>query len=158
MKTILSTAMLAAALAFQTPALEAQERRPHLPAQGSGWLVQNRAELGLSDAQVARLHEIAQQLEERNRPLIAELRDAGVPMGPRRREMTAEEQRELHAMLREHRPTLLQLRQNAQAAMQEARAVLTREQMQRARELMRDREERDGRRERGRSPHRGSGR
>jgi hypothetical protein len=151
-------AALIAALGSAVPALEAQDRHPHPVRQGSGWLLENSAALNLSEAQSARLQEIAQRLEERNRPLVARLRAAGVPMGPPPRRMSEEERRELHAKLQEHRPTLLQLRRNTHAAMQAAREVLTPEQLEMARELMREREGRERRDGNRGAPHRGSGR
>jgi len=156
-KRILLTALAAVLLGTSVPALEAQDRRAHPPREGSGWLLENRAALGLSEAQVVRLEEIARQLEARNRPLLAELRAAGIPLGPQRSEMSEEERRELRARLQQYRPTLMQLRQNTHAAMRDARAVLTREQLQRTRELMRAREEAKGAREHGRSTRGGPG-
>jgi hypothetical protein len=155
-KRTLLAALCAVVLGGSVPALEAQDRRAHPAREGSGWLLENREALGLSQSQVTRLEEIARQLEALNRPLLAELRAAGIPLGPQRSQMSEEERRELHARLQQHRPTLMQLRQNTHAAMRDARAVLTREQLQRTRELMRAREEAKGEREHGRSPRRGS--
>jgi len=157
-RSLLTAVMIAVMGTTATPALEAQDRRAHPPRQASGWLLENRDALGLSDAQVARLHEIAQQLEERNRPLVAQLRTAGIHLGPPQRELSETERREMHARLQEHRPTLQQLRENTHVAMKAAREVLTPAQLQRAGELMRAHGPAEGSRERGRAPRSGTGR
>jgi hypothetical protein len=105
-----------------------------------GFLLRHRAEIGLSDQQITRLEGIAALLEQQNKPLLDQLRSAGIPIRPERRDgvrqMTEEERRQLRVRLEEHRPTLLQMRENMSAAMTEVRSVLTREQQQRVRELM----------------------
>jgi hypothetical protein len=157
-KRSLLTAVMIAVMGTATSGLEAQDRPAHTPRQASGWLLENREALGLSEAQVTRLHEIAQQLEEQNRPLVAQLRTAGIHLGPPQRALSEAERREMHARLQEHRPTLQQLRENTHAAMKAAREVLTPAQLQRAGEMMRAHGPARGSGERGRAPRSGSGR
>jgi Spy/CpxP family protein refolding chaperone len=154
MKRILGLTLMAALMAAPAPAFAQQqpttprvegEAHRHGPAQrpAFGFLFQHRAELGLTDQQMARLQQIAQRLEQQNQPLLQQLRDAGIPVRPERRDgvrdMTTEQRSELRTKLEAHRPTLVQLRQNTDQAMQEARTVLTPEQQERMRELMRQR-------------------
>jgi Spy/CpxP family protein refolding chaperone len=133
------------------------------PAQAKpfGLMMQNREQLGLTDQQIARLEGIAQRLEQQNGPLLQRLREAGIPVRPERRdgvrEMTPEQRRELRERLEAHRPTLMQMRQNTHAAMEEARVVLTPEQQERMREIMRQRDGHGGQHNdsRGQRPPRG---
>lgn len=126
----------------QSPAPQGARAEQH-GGRAAGFLLRHRAELGLSDEQVAHMNAIAARLQEQNRPLVERLRAAGLPMRPqertRLREMTPEQRRELRSKFEEHRPTLQQLRANTRAAVDEARAILTPEQQERARALMRDR-------------------
>lgn len=119
---------------------------PHGAAVGS--LLRYRTELQLTDAQIARLQAITQRLEAQNQPLLQRLRDAGIPVRPERRarvrEMTPAQRQELRRKLEANRPTLQQLRQNMHGAMREAREVLTLEQQQRMRELMREHRSKHG--------------
>jgi len=113
-----------------------------------GFLLRHRAEIGLSDQQISRLEGIADRLERQNRPLREQLRAAGIPMGPERREvmraMSDEQRKEVRERLEHHRPTLVQMRDNAHSALEEARGVLTRDQARRMRALMpRPEKERD---------------
>jgi hypothetical protein len=127
------------------PLPQAEAPRPHGPADrpALGFLLQHRAELGLTDNQIGTLQQIAQRLEQQNEPLLQQLRDAGIPVRRERRdgvrEMTPEQRRELRQRMETHRPTLMQLRQNTNTAMQQARDVLTAEQQERMREIMRQR-------------------
>lgn len=128
--------------AAPTDTTSAAARAPHAPHSGVDLLLRYRAELQLSDEQIARLQAVAQRLEERNRPLLEQLRAAGIPLRRERRDevhrMTPEQRQALHEKLREHRPTLERLRENMEAAMREARAVLTPEQQERFRALLRE--------------------
>jgi Spy/CpxP family protein refolding chaperone len=146
-------AMLAAAPApvvaqGQTPPPQ-RETGPRMggPQEGRpfGLLMENREQLGLTNQQIARLEQIAQRLEQQNGPLLQQLRDAGIPVRPERRDgvrdMTPEQRRALRDRLEAHRPTLMQMRQNTHTAMEEARGVLTPEQQERMRDLMRKRAE-----------------
>jgi Spy/CpxP family protein refolding chaperone len=152
-RILLATALLAAPapVLAQTPAPQGA-RAEQQDGRAAGFLLRHRAELGLSDEQVARMNAIAARLQEQNRPLVDRLRAAGLPVRPQQRthlrEMTPEQRRELRAKFEEHRPTLQQLRANTRAAVEEARAVLTPQQQERARTLMRERK----------GEHRGKGR
>jgi hypothetical protein len=141
--------MLGLMMAVAAP-VAAQDARP-APPRGEtghsarttvpiGFLLRHRAEIGLSDQQISRLEEIADRLERQNRPLREQLRASGIPMGPDRREvmsaMSDEQRKEVRERLEHHRPTLIQMRDNAKSALDEARGVLSREQVRRMRALM----------------------
>lgn len=115
---------------------EAKHQEP-----GIGFLLRHRAQLGLADQQITRLDEITQRLKAENEPLQQRLREAGIPVGPQRhaaiRAMTPEQRSALRERLEGQRPTLVQMRQNAERAMQQAREVLTPEQRQQLRQLSR---------------------
>jgi Spy/CpxP family protein refolding chaperone len=150
MRNVFGLALVAALIAAPAPVLAQQPQPMPLPRaemgpramQGPplGFLLRNQAELGLTDEQITRLQQVAQRLEQQNQPLLEQLRAAGIPVRPERRqgvrEMTPEQRRELRQRLEAHRPTLMQMRENAHTAMQEAREVLTPEQQQRMRELV----------------------
>jgi hypothetical protein len=153
MRCILGLTLLAM-LAAAPAAVLAQQPMPlpraetAAPAHGAkqgaavGFLLQHRAELGLTDQQISRLQQIAQRLEQQNQPLLQQLRDAGIPVRPERREgvrdMTPEQRQQLRQRMEAHRPTLMQMRENTRTAMEEARGVLTSEQQQRMREIARE--------------------
>ena len=141
-------------------AQQGQRREAQPPFQR---LVALRQELQLTDAQVARLQEIGRRLQERNAPLRAQLATQREQYkGQRRTQMerlSPEQRRDTLRSLREGtsrrdipepmRATITQMRTNIQASMQEAQNVLTPQQKERARELMKQsRAERGGRMQR----------
>lgn len=177
MKSFFGMALAAAlvavpvALEAQTaPAPQAQEQtaRRMGPAPMER-VLRLRAELGLTDAQVAQIQAIGQRLQEQNRPLVEQLRAAGVFPGaqltPEQRERMRERMQNLTPEQREQmrqrmeqrraegarpgpmgrqipeelRPVVEQLRQNNRAAAEQVRSVLTPEQRTRLQELMQQR-------------------
>lgn len=135
------------------PASPTAERGPGGPGDGRGFggpggrggfmrnpvqfLVDSASALGLSADQRQQLAAIAQQLQEQNRvPMdsLARYRDqmGGMRMGGGMGDMTPEQQ----AAMEHARPFMQQIRQNNQAAMQRALAVLTPEQQERIRAMM----------------------
>jgi hypothetical protein len=111
-------------------------------------LLAHRQELNLTDAQVQRLTAISQRLEQQNAPLQAQLRQlftqAGLPDFRARREQgqqgeqqgqarqrpqLTEQQRQAFQRVRQQaQPIRQQMRKNMQAAVQEAKGVLTQQQ------------------------------
>ena len=147
MKHMILASLLAAALAAPA-SLPAQDgptgERPRreAPAEGvrrGGFprLLEHRAELGLSAEQVARLEAIAAELRTRNQPLLERLRAARD--GRRPRDLTPEQRQALRDSLERHRPLVRELRGNLRDALRQAQEVLTPEQREKARELMRAR-------------------
>jgi hypothetical protein len=140
-----------------------RDRQPDRPFE---LLRRHRAELQLTDDQVARLEGIARRLEERNAPLRARLRESRQRMVAERRAMlerlAPEARRDSMRSMREAararrvpealRAPMEQMRAHQRAAMEEAQQVLTAEQKERARALvrehMRERRGEDGRRPR----------
>lgn len=108
---------------------------------GVGMLLRHRAELGLTDVQISRLEAIAKELESRNRPLLRQLRAAGIPVHgnghvpDKGRKLSKAEEEDLRKRLEAHRPILHQLRANTRAAMTQAAGVLTSKQIDRLREI-----------------------
>jgi Spy/CpxP family protein refolding chaperone len=94
-------------------------------------LIAHRQELELTDGQVAKLEAIRAEFRKRNQPLMEKLRAAGVGAGDRAARPTPEQREAL-------RPTMEQLRENAQEAMKEVRGVLTKEQQARLRSQLRE--------------------
>ena len=115
-------------------------------------LRRHRAELQLTDEQVGRLEAVARRLEERNAPLRAQLRQARERMVAERRaaleRLSPEARRDSVRRMREGmrrgevpqalRAPMEQMRANQRAAMEEAQQVLTAEQKERARALVRE--------------------
>lgn len=130
---------------------EMLERREQQPFDR---LMAVRGELGLSDAQVARLQAIAARLEETNRPVRMELLRRWQEVREERRaelmQMTPEQRQAELQRVREQgpppvpprlRPLVQQMRRNIAGALREAGGVLTPAQKARARELVRERRE-----------------
>jgi hypothetical protein len=126
--------------------LDRREQRP------LDLLMEVRGELGLSDAQVARLQSIAGRLEETNRPLREELLRRWQAVREERRaelmRMTPEQRQAELRRIRQQgpppvpeslRPLVQRMRRNIAGAMREAGTVLTPEQKARARALVRER-------------------
>jgi Spy/CpxP family protein refolding chaperone len=132
--------------AQQRPAEREGGNHPQLhgqpPHAGVGFLLRHRGELQLTDGQIARLRGIARQLEERNAPLLEQLRVAGIPVHPDKRDrvstMAASEKEALREKLESCRPALRQLQANTQNAMEEVRSVLTPAQRERFRSLLQE--------------------
>jgi Spy/CpxP family protein refolding chaperone len=136
---------------------EAAVRGPGQPAGVGRLLERHRAELDLTADQVAQLQAIRSGLQQRNAPLVEQLRASGAwqeradaaRRGERARPgararggaeaRRGEQARGARRLPEELRPVAQQLRQNNRAAMQEARAVLTDEQTTRLRELAQQR-------------------
>jgi Spy/CpxP family protein refolding chaperone len=118
----------------------AEVARPQEP--GIGFLLKHRADLELADQQITRLEQITERLKAENEPLQQRLREAGIPVGRDRhaaiQAMTPEQRRVLRERLGVERPTLLEMRRNADRAMRQARGVLTPAQRERLRELSRE--------------------
>ena len=146
------TAAPLAAHAQNAPDTSAQQRErwerggmKHGPWGGSmrfdriGYLLERRADLKLTDAQVTRLTEVRRQLQEQNRPLIARLDSLRASVrgrDGRSEEPTAEEREAWRERREAARPTFRQLRANYRRAMDTVRSVLTPEQRDRARALL----------------------
>lgn len=135
-------------------------------------LLAHRQELQLTDAQVARLQEIASRLEERNRPIRAQLAAQRAQfMAQRRAQMerlTPEQRRDTLRRMREEgrrrqipqamRAPMEQMRANIRSAMEESQGILNAQQKERARELMREARRNRGDRMKGQDGHRRQGR
>lgn len=110
-------------------------------------LLAQRAELGLSAEQVARLEQIAASLEAGNKAHVEAMRNhrAERREGAEARERQARTEEERAAM----RAAMDAVRTNVRTANDEARAVLTDEQRERLGALMKERREERGERMRG---------
>jgi acyl-CoA reductase-like NAD-dependent aldehyde dehydrogenase len=146
-----------------------QGGRQHRPAfQG---LLAYRQELQLTDAQVTRLQEIGRRLEERNRPIRAQLQAQHEQFKAQRRaqmeRLTPEQRRDTLRRLREEgqrreipqamRAPMEQMRANIRVAMEEAQGVLNAQQKERARQLMQEARRNRGDRMQGQDGHRRRG-
>lgn len=157
--------MVALALVTAAPAAAQQNGRPGADSvRGGRWeqgarhrpafqgLLAIRQELQLTDAQVTRLQEIGRRLEERNRPLRAQLAAHHEQFKAQRRaqmeRLTPEQRRDTLRRLRDEghrrevpqamRAPMEQMRANIRAAMEEAQGVLNAQQKERARQLMQE--------------------
>jgi hypothetical protein len=154
--------MLAALLAAAPAAAAAQAPDDRAPEPGGveagafQLLRDHRDELGITSAQAARLHEIAERLQVANQPLREQLAQRRAAFLAQRRaalvRMTPEQRRAELARIRarggevpaDWRPLLERMRANQRAAMGQAQAVLTLQQKARARGLVREwRQERE---------------
>lgn len=152
MKHFVLSALLAAALAAPSAATAQVDRpadpfaragRVMVPRGGAlGFVLGHRVELGLSAEQVTRLEAISTALQDRNRPLMEQLRAARPAEGRRPRDLPPEQRRALRDSLQKHRPLVRQLRDKQREAIRQAQEVLTAEQREKARELMRAQRER----------------
>jgi Spy/CpxP family protein refolding chaperone len=148
-KSSLVLGALAAALAL--PGLATAQTEPKAPAQQSkehamgprrgmgdpaGMLLSHRTELKLTDDQVRKLETIRSTYQEKNRPLMEQIRPARGDSQSRadRRQMTPEQRQQAWQQARaqaqrpEAQKAMRELRANRQAATKEARAVLTADQ------------------------------
>ncbi|HEV7590166.1 MAG TPA: hypothetical protein VGO40_18755 [Longimicrobium sp.] len=142
-----STALLlplaTAVLALTSPSLRAQDsgaprgdRLQRLTRNPVAMLVDSAQVLRLSGDQAARLRSIAQELDVRDRPAVDSLdlyrpRDGGGG-GMGGGEMTPE----MRERMQHLRPIIQQLRENHREAMEQAMAVLTPEQRERAQAML----------------------
>ncbi|MBB4639339.1 hypothetical protein [Longimicrobium terrae] len=139
--------------AAQTPAAPPAARRPMeqraQPRRPLDRLLERRAEIGLTDAQVSRLQEIGRGLETRNAPLRERLSAERQRWAAERRtqlQNMPEEQRrqEMRRMRRDPQvpstmqPLVREMRENIAGAMRDANAVLTPEQRQQVRRVLRE--------------------
>lgn len=146
MRRFVMLAMLVSAAA--PTALSAQGRMPgagvmQREAGPVDALLKYRTELGLTTDQTARLTAIGQRLEAQNRPLLEQLRAAGFGEMPERnrrvRDLTPAQRDQLRERMQAARPTFQQLRENNKGAREQVRAVLTPQQQDRIRSLMKER-------------------
>lgn len=124
-------------IATREQSAEAQGARRLPPRAPLARIVAMRAELGLSDDQVARLKAIQSDLQTKNKPLVDQIRTAlgaDEAIGKALRALTPEQRR---AKREELAPVLRTLRANTRAAMKEARGVLTADQQAKLREARR---------------------
>jgi len=177
--------MVALSLLAAAPAAAQQNGRPGADSvRGGRWeqggrqhrpafqrLLAHRQELQLTDAQVTRLQEIGRRLEERNRPIRAQLQAQHEQFKAQRRaqmeRLTPEQRRDTLRRLREEghrreipqamRAPMEQMRANIRAAMEEAQGVLNAQQKERARQLMQEARRNRGDRMQGRDGHRRRG-
>jgi|SRR5690606_317169 len=109
-------------------------------------LLRDRTRLELSAAQVERLEAIERRMEERNRPLVTRLvqmrRDIHSEFHGRDRELEPAEREEYQRRVERAKPLLREIRENNRAAMREVGEVLTSEQKERLREMLRTLHER----------------
>lgn len=152
---VLILALLAApeALSAQRSSEDSRSER-HGPVE---MLLRRRERIGLSDEQVARLEEIGRRMEERNRPLVARLLEMRRRLRadfPRDRDDMDEAQRKAYRRrVKAARPLLREIRENNREAMREVGDLLTPDQKDLVRRMLRDRhdddDDRDGRKGRG---------
>jgi hypothetical protein len=149
-------AALAVALAAVPAVAQAQQAQEQHREHAEAWMQQRgpgmsasalaglRAELNLSDAQVAELEGIAARLQAQNEPLLAQLREhAQERVGEvrqRREAMTAEQREQMQqrreAMTAEQREQMREQMQQRREAMTAEQREQMREQMQQRREAM----------------------
>mgnify|MGYP000053028929 CR=1 FL=1 len=134
-------AILALALAPAVVAAQDQPRGPggamqRLRRNPVAAILERRADLQLTNEQVAKLEAIRKKLDEQNAPLLAKLDEArgnapggGAPASDEQREAMRQRMAEL-------RPVLQQVRENNRKAIEEASAVLTPEQRQKVRGIL----------------------
>lgn len=144
--TWLALALMAAPapLAAQQTSQDTASAAPSHWSRGHGpveKLLRHRADLNLSEAQVARLEEINRRMEERNRPLVRQLVEMRRQWGPEfrrsRHDMTPEQRAELSRRMEEARPLVEQIHENNRSAMREVGEVLNPEQKASVREMLR---------------------
>lgn len=157
---------LALALMLAPAPLAAQQSQdtaraaPHHWARGHGAvekLLRHRAELNLSAAQVARLEEINERMEEHNRPLVRQLVEMRRHWGPEfrrsRREMTPEQRAELSRRMEAARPLMEKIHENNRAAMREVGELLNTEQKAAVRKMLHKGKHRHEQHRRGKPEH-----
>src|SRR5690606_5171472 len=93
-------------------------------------ILSNRAELALTDDQVAKLNALNERLAEANKPVVEEIRKVRSRARPSNRQ---EAERLREAM----RPLIEEIEENERKALEEAEALLADEQKVKARELIR---------------------
>jgi hypothetical protein len=134
-RELILMALIAASLALPGAELAAQQPTAWVMPRGAApvpetgpfaELLEHRGEVGLSDAQVRSIREVARRLAQENEPLLAQIRDAEV-WG-----VETEAEEAAIAAVRER------FREAALAAGGEVEALLTEEQLQRVRGLLGD--------------------
>jgi LTXXQ motif family protein len=91
-------------------------------------IIDHKADLSLTANQIAKLEPIARKLEEQNKPVIAEMQK--VRGNTNVRELSQEQRDQM-------RPQMQKLRDHRQAALTEAKTVLTQEQQTKLRDFVR---------------------
>jgi len=134
MKTVQSSLLIAALMLTAAAPLAAQQGRQgavdRRQRSSLEILLDNRAELALTDDQVTKLTALNEKLAETNRIVAEEIRKVRGSYRPSNRQ-EAEQLRD--AM----RPLIEKIEENDRKALEEAEALLTDEQRQKARELVR---------------------
>lgn len=98
------------------------------------FVIDHKADLQLSDDQVAKLQDIEKKVEDKNKPLVEKMRQAwGGGERPDFQSMSDEDRQALREKIR---PITQEIRDNDDAARQEANGVLTSEQKSKVEELM----------------------
>ena len=144
MSRFLHAALLASLALAPAPAL-AQRAGPPADAPRARWMqgdhqpfqfvLDHRADLKLTDQQVARIEQIAARVKQQDAPLVARLR-AALPEGKSPRDMTAEERTAFRQKMQALQPERDQLRDLHRTAMREVRDLMTPEQQTQWRTLM----------------------
>lgn len=98
-------------------------------------LLDHRADLGLTEDQVGRLESLSQRVAAENGPRWEQLRAAFGDEAPA--DMTAEERARLRERMRALDPVRAEVRETNRAAMDEARSVLTADQLEKLPTIMR---------------------
>jgi hypothetical protein len=96
-------------------------------------IINQKAELELTAAQIASLEPIAKKLDEQNKPVLEELQKLR-GSGTNPREMSEEQRAQL-------RPLMEKMREHREAALKEAQLVLTDAQKEKLRNLLQERRE-----------------
>lgn len=103
-------------------------------------LLRDRAVIGLTDDQVARLQDIDRRMEQKNHPLVMQLLQIRRQLPPPKpggpRAFTVEERQAWEAQMRVARPIFDQIQSNNMAAMHEVGDLLTDQQKARIKELI----------------------
>lgn len=145
---------LVALVALALPGVAAAQRGDTLSRRGAGpaigaltlldrapgeTVLEHRAQLSLTTAQVAQIEQIRARVQTRNQPLVARLRTAGYPTTEAERDaLTIGQLRTLRERAQDLAPTLREIRANQQAASREIQNLLTLEQYSRLRDLSRE--------------------
>ncbi len=102
-------------------------------------MIEHKTELSLTNDQIAKLEPIGKKLEEQNKPILEEMLKLR-QSGGNARDITEEQRQQMRTQMEK-------VQENREAALKDARDVLTEEQLSKLREVMRDmRPRRGGRR------------
>ena len=94
-------------------------------------IINQKAQLELTDAQIASLQPIAKRLDEQNKPILEELQKLR-GSGTNPRDMSEEQRAQM-------RPLMEKMREHREAALKEAQPVLTDAQKEKLRQLLEER-------------------